>query len=248
MHDEHPERPLTGEALDREVSQALAVDPSPEFVARIRQRVASGPAPAVWRVSWTAYAGAFAAAAAAMVLVVVSRGTPPAAMPLTARPVPAIGRLADVAPALSHAIDRGEIRSASPRVPSLAARGASPAAFGRHCIPPGCVASPSNIPDILGRRALPGGRIAALDATPDLHHGLLAKNPRPSDPEIIIDLGEANALRALIAGASHERVDVAPLVALAAEAAAPLQSPEIVVSPITIEPLAPGPGGEGARQ
>ena len=99
-----------------------------------------------------------------------------------------------MAPALSRSLDRGEIRSASPRVPSL------------------------------------------------------SKNPRQSDPEIIIDLREANALRALIAGASHERVDVSPLVVLAAEAAAPLQSPEIVVSPITIEPLAPGPGGEGARQ
>jgi hypothetical protein len=56
----------------------------------------------------------------------------------------------------------------------LAARGASPAAFGRHCIPPGCVVPPSNIPDILGRHALPAGRIAALGATPDLHHGLPA--------------------------------------------------------------------------
>src|SRR6266852_1130534 len=67
----------------------------------------------------------------------------------------------------------------------LAARGESPTAFGRRCIPSGCVAPPSNIPDILGRRALPGvpsvaatlgapaGRIAALGATPDFHHGLL---------------------------------------------------------------------------
>jgi hypothetical protein len=194
MQYEHPERPLTDEALDREVSRALAVDPSPEFVARIRQRLASGPAPAAWRVSWTVYAGTFAAAAAAIVLVVVSRDTPPATLPLTARPIPAIGRLAEVAPALSHSLDRGEIRSVSPRVPSL------------------------------------------------------SKNPRQSDPEIIIDVREASALRALIAGASHERVDVAPLVTLAAKAAALLQSPEIVVSPITIEPLAPGPGGEGARQ
>ena len=56
---------------------------------------------------------------------------------------------------------------------ALAARGATPSAFERRCIPSGCVASPSNIPDILGRRALPDGRIAALGATMDLHHGLL---------------------------------------------------------------------------
>src|SRR5438093_1784095 len=57
---------------------------------------------------------------------------------------------------------------------SFAARGATPSAFERRCIPSGCVAPPSNIPDILGRRALPAGRIAALGATMELHHGLLA--------------------------------------------------------------------------
>src|SRR5205809_4725691 len=55
----------------------------------------------------------------------------------------------------------------------LAARGETPAAFGRRCIPADCVAPPSNIPDILGRRALSAGRLAALGATPDFHHGLL---------------------------------------------------------------------------
>src|SRR6266571_5044800 len=73
----------------------------------------------------------------------------------------------------------------------LAARGATPSAFERRCIPPppqrGCrvgdpgsggVAPPSNTPGILGRRALPVGRIAALGATMDLHHGLLAAQAR----------------------------------------------------------------------
>ena len=71
--------------------------------------------------------------------------------------------------------------------PALAARGGSPAAFGRRCIPSppqrgcrvgdpgsGCVAPRSNIPDILARRALPAGRISGLGAAPDFHHGLLA--------------------------------------------------------------------------
>src|SRR5919201_1585984 len=56
--------------------------------------------------------------------------------------------------------------------PDLAARGETPAAFGRRCIPAGCVAPRSNTPDILARRALPSGRIAALGATLDFHHGL----------------------------------------------------------------------------
>jgi DNA invertase Pin-like site-specific DNA recombinase len=55
----------------------------------------------------------------------------------------------------------------------LAARCESPTAFERRCIPAGCVAPPSNIPDILGRHALPAGRLAVLGATPDFHHGLL---------------------------------------------------------------------------
>jgi hypothetical protein len=61
---------------------------------------------------------------------------------------------------------------------SLAARGESPAAFGRRCIPADGVAPPSNIPDILGRRALSAGRLVALGATPDFHHGLLGRRQR----------------------------------------------------------------------
>src|SRR6266566_8921669 len=77
---------------------------------------------------------------------------------------------------------------------ALAARGETPAAFGRRCIPApphgaqsapwgpraDCVAPPSHIPDMLGRRALGAGRLAALGATLDFHHGLLAvEAPRP---------------------------------------------------------------------
>src|SRR3989442_4934180 len=58
---------------------------------------------------------------------------------------------------------------------ALAARGETPAAFGRRCIPAGCVAPRSNTPGILARRALPSGRIAALGATLEFHHGLLDK-------------------------------------------------------------------------
>jgi hypothetical protein len=56
--------------------------------------------------------------------------------------------------------------------PLLAARATTPPAFERRCIPSGCVAPLSNIPDILARRALPAGRIAALGAAMELQHGL----------------------------------------------------------------------------
>ena len=55
----------------------------------------------------------------------------------------------------------------------LPARGESPPAVDRRCIPPACVAPQSNTAGILPRRALPGGRITGLGATPDFHHGLL---------------------------------------------------------------------------
>jgi hypothetical protein len=58
------------------------------------------------------------------------------------------------------------------RFHSLTARGETPAAFGRRCIPAHCVAPRSNIAHILGRRALSAGRLAALGATLDFHHGL----------------------------------------------------------------------------
>jgi hypothetical protein len=39
-------------SLDREIEALLAVEPSPEFVARVRQRIAAGPAPSPWWLSW----------------------------------------------------------------------------------------------------------------------------------------------------------------------------------------------------
>ena len=48
MDDHRSADALTESAIDREIEIALAVDPSPEFVARVRARVASGPAPSRW--------------------------------------------------------------------------------------------------------------------------------------------------------------------------------------------------------
>ncbi len=58
----------------------------------------------------------------------------------------------------------------------LAARGESPAAFDRRCIPPGAalgvVYDGSNTPGILPPPALRGERLDGLGATPGFHHGL----------------------------------------------------------------------------
>ena len=56
-------------SLDREIESLLATEPSPEFVARVRARVAQEPEPAGWRASWM-FAAATAVAAAIVVLIV----------------------------------------------------------------------------------------------------------------------------------------------------------------------------------
>jgi hypothetical protein len=69
-----------------------------------------------------------------------------------------------------------------------------------------------------------------------------------TEPEILIDVREANALRALFAGASLGTVDLIPLASAAGNAAHELTPPaEIVIAPLVNEPLTPMPGG-GARR
>ena len=75
-----PDDPLNDAALDRQLRRALAVDPSPEFVARVRTRVANEPARTPWRASWMFAIGAVAAiVVAAIVVQWANRGLSPAA-------------------------------------------------------------------------------------------------------------------------------------------------------------------------
>ena len=52
--DHRPDQPLNDPALVRDLESLLAVDPSPEFVARVRTRIANEPEPARWRLAWVA--------------------------------------------------------------------------------------------------------------------------------------------------------------------------------------------------
>ena len=55
-------------SLDREIESMLSTEPSPEFLARVRARVAAEPEPGRWRASsWFAMAGAAAAAIVAVI-------------------------------------------------------------------------------------------------------------------------------------------------------------------------------------
>jgi hypothetical protein len=63
--DGHRHDQVTDAALDREIESMLAVDPSPEFAARVRARVGEGPVPVQWWRHWKlGVAGAVAVTAA----------------------------------------------------------------------------------------------------------------------------------------------------------------------------------------
>ena len=62
--------------IDEEIRKALQVDASPEFLARVRTRIASEPAPAAWRWSW-GFAAACAVAASVVAVVVLTPRKPP---------------------------------------------------------------------------------------------------------------------------------------------------------------------------
>jgi hypothetical protein len=54
--------------LEREIETLLSVEPSPEFLARVRTRVAEEPVQVGWRVSWMVAAGGAVAVVVAIVL------------------------------------------------------------------------------------------------------------------------------------------------------------------------------------
>jgi hypothetical protein len=62
--------------IDDEIKDALNVEASPEFLARVRTRVGKEPAPGAWRGPWT-LAAAGAMAAVVVVAVIVSRPAQP---------------------------------------------------------------------------------------------------------------------------------------------------------------------------
>src|SRR5579862_428181 len=86
------DRELSDAALDHDVARALAVDPSPAFVAGIRQRIAEEPGTreglSAWRVALAA--AGIAAAGVAVALVGLNQGPrrPDAVPALTAHALP----------------------------------------------------------------------------------------------------------------------------------------------------------------
>jgi hypothetical protein len=190
--------------IDDEIKDALNVEPSPEFVARVRTRIASEPEPSAWRWPWTV-AAIGAMAAALLIAVVVSRPAP--------RPDAVQASGPEVVQALRPALERAAPNpAATPRASELAA--SKPAATRRVSVASGSIRTAS----------------AAVE------------------PEILLDPAETRALRALIAGVRDGRVDLSGAQRSTTPVAMDLAPvADIVIVPITIDPIAPFSGAEGAR-
>jgi hypothetical protein len=205
---------LTGSALDREIRAALDVDPSPEFLARVRTGIASEPRRAAWRWSWVVAAGAMAALIAVVILVSRPRELSPVVpadrAPLEARTVAPFSQLVFVASDFS----RTKVAAAS--------------GFGR------TVARSAEAFALQPREPARSAEAFAL---------------QPREPEILLDPAETRALRRLIAGTREGTLDLSA--ALQATTPTAMDLPplsEIAIPVITIDPITPEAGDEGARQ
>src|SRR5439155_4122136 len=86
MDADRSREPVNELDVDRELQSLLAVDPSPEFVARVRTRIANEPEPSqssvgglqlpTWWWSWKSIAAPILAAAVIIIAVLVSRPRP----------------------------------------------------------------------------------------------------------------------------------------------------------------------------
>ena len=189
---------------DQEIRDALRVDPSPEFLARVRTRIAGEPAPSAWRWSWTVAA---VGALAAMVLIAVVMSRPRHENPS--------------APEVAHAFEPAGI-PAGPEGPAL--QQTEPA----------------------GSRAVRRpGPSAAAHATPVVS-GFTRTMSRGA--EVLLDPAETQALRRLIAGVRDGHVDLSMMQTSTTPVAMELEPvADIVIAPITIDPIAPLSGAEGVR-
>ena len=125
MRDDRNPEPLTSRperlrdepsAIDRELADALAVEPSPDFVARVRMRVENEPAPRRAWVGWTTWmpvtAGVLVAATVVMMVVAPHPKVAPA--PGSDRVLPAAARTSapTSAPATGSAVAPAAVPSA----------------------------------------------------------------------------------------------------------------------------------------
>jgi hypothetical protein len=211
--------PVKDAALEREIERALAVDASPEFLVRVRARIADEPAPASRGFGWLFAGVATLAAAATLVLAVrmVLPARPPATAPLLA----------------SRSIGSAIV------VPTVGPAIVGPAEAG-HYVPNERLDRNQYVVSGFSR-TLPesAGFSRTLRESPGFSRTAATRTAEP-----LFDTHETTALQRLIADVRDARVDLTPL---AKEGPMPLPTMDpLVISPIVIEPLASS-GIEGER-
>ena len=220
--------------LDREIRRLLAVDPSPEFRARVRARVAAGPVRSHWpRIRpWMA----FGTAAAALVAAVALFGPEPPA-DVVDGPRAGVERAGGTAPTPSGAAARAVGLSGVPGGPNAPERtgGTAPPSSGaaaRAVSLPGVPVGPS-APEPAVPRA-PRTEFRAAAGPP----GVTAAPPgAPTFTRVVFSANERDALRRLLAQAGNRPV-VLPVPATTRPAATGEAPPRFDASPIALEPPA----------
>jgi len=99
MKPEGPYDSKLDKALDRHIEALLAVEPSPEFLARVRRRIAHAPEASAWKFRWM-FAGAGALAAVIVAVRMIIPAHEPARVEAPDEPPVAAGRSAERTPSV----------------------------------------------------------------------------------------------------------------------------------------------------
>jgi len=108
--------------LDREIESLLATEPSPEFLARVRTRVAGEPDPRRWSAPWM-----WAIAAGAVTAVVVGMIAWPARQPVVPSTEPTQTRVEAVEPAVLPVVPQLPLVRSQPVTPATRVIASAPA-------------------------------------------------------------------------------------------------------------------------
>ncbi|MDP6582464.1 MAG: hypothetical protein QF681_17565 [Vicinamibacterales bacterium] len=215
--------PSDDASIDQEIQDLLAVDPSPEFEAKVRTRVATEAETSGWRFGWLPVAAGTAVVAVLVLAVIVSRPEP-TMVDASPDPVSTAARTTDPIPP-----------------PAL-----TPASPPEEVLTTGSLPSPQSAPESDAPRSASVSTVqrptpnelapTARSAPPPSIPATLPPGP-PRFARIVISTGEATALRRLFAQVRAREVTV-PAPADSPGPVAALESPaEILIPRLSIEPM-----------
>lgn len=213
--------------IDRDVARALSVEPSPDFIARVRLRVGEERPACHWHgLRWRRLARRS-----------LGEGRPSGLPSWRAALIPA-GALAAIAIAAAVLMRQPEIpaRPANDTAVSSSARQAPPAV------------APPETPPRTATAAAPRTPAARAPGVRSQHPPTSSRHAAPparaaAEPEVLVPPDQDRAIRELMAALRDGRVDPTAIVALEAEQEAHTSTRrELIIPPLKIDPLpAPPP-------